>query len=1623
MKKRTHPALQTMASFPFCVLVDSDAWLNDHLKTNVINYFKIKRKSGGGENVIEWLSATRFKVSFAEIEAQSRVLQKQDHIVSTPNGDVKLTVRSIEELQASAQPGHENLFSSEASDTSFQNHNTLAAGCSNSPRAYHHSEKTDSLTIKSFPIKVDSFLVKYLREDDIAASVIQDDMRQVQGRFQISEEEEDVVYLIAENPKIFSDGLTQESVIETAFRESIKKFTCHYETNPLKRQLLIKNDALVKAPSRLYNQLHEHITVIIGQVEDVCSIKKQLEFFALQERRSTIIQSVMRVENVAEYSVIQDAAERELMRSCPYLHYSLEKEQSQVVLKGTPDEVCTARHIIQTHLLSVIRKPMTLSNRKSNFIQMCGVLEFSSHFPSKLAGKVNLEVTEQITLIGTSSRHITEAEEFIHRAVKEETISIFTEEATGPSLNISELRHFLASLQNKYNQPSKSIQVCERDGNVVVVGFTQCVQRVKQEIINHLNSTAITTDTISLKKPEIANYFCDLLDLFRLGDSDISMQIQHTPEAVVVLTGVKHNVCKTKQNIEQALNTLKWEVLTMSQPGACKFFQGSGKMYVDIISSNTDCIIKLKSVSSGGSRTTAEATGGEQYGHEVSEWGSFILDGGLNVSVCMGNITSQRADAIVHPTNEELSFIGDIGKAISNDGGPSIKKECQESIKNKGRLLIGQARMTSAGELPCQRVIHVAVPRWKKDSLDHQDFIKHLKSAFGFSFHEAENAKLTTIAMPCLSFAKCAASVSVSGECIICAIQTFAPYAKNIRRITLTDTKWDKVAELKKLCEKEWRSASASHLQAEASADLSEHSNQQETFRDKIVAGNIEDQKADVLVAPLTSSFKLDDTKVGKVLHRKGGQILQFLVTELSSGRSLTIGDVLKIRVADIMDIGCKEIFFILCTERTLDLFVNQFFSGGRCKGYEQYSHAKFQWLKRGINDCIMSCHRKGMESIVFPVIGTGKVVGVPHCIVARMLLEEISTFEKQYPLTPLKSIKIVIHASDNMSPAAFYAASRDLQLYGTGQTAKDADAFFRSLTSFPDILSMMVGKIKVQIHYGDITTESSDVIVNPVNFFGQVSTGKIPENGVLCTGPGKLNCKTIMHVSCQSSANSIKKVVHSVIQSCDNHNYKSVSFPAIETTGLGGMDPYPAAEALITAIAEIASTNSISHLSLIRIVILQRDIFLVYRDCLKNKYGMSAPRKKWNEIELSSLTNRKADCIPKIMESTELFPLAVFDIMGGPQSNIETAKENLQRVIQDQFSDECIEDTDNQISKLESREEREILELAKEFDVRITIEKGFLGRIRVQGLMQDVKGALNKIHQLLRIALQNRLSNHEHKLLSKAVNWYFKKNNEYSAFDSETSFEIEKLHRTFCSGSDDLEHIAPFQGKTLLISFDNNIATVLETDEVIRLKRVDTVADDLPLEWDEMKNDSITIVELDKNSSEFINVALHFMSTSNCKIVKIERIQNPHLYRAFSVKRKQMVEKNGSDAVNELMLFHGTTIDACKGINSHGFNRGFSGQNAARYGEGVYFAVESSYSTNSTYSRPDLSDMRYIYRARVLAGRYTEGKRGLRVPPPRLNFNPYDRYDSVVDSKALPTMYVIFHDDQAYPEYLITFH
>ena len=82
------------------------------------------------------------------------------------------------------------------------------------------------------------------------------------------------------------------------------------------------------------------------------------------------------------------------------------------------------------------------------------------------------------------------------------------------------------------------------------------------------------------------------------------------------------------------------------------------------------------------------------------------------IEVIKGDITIIAADAIVNAANTSLLGGGGVDGAIHRAGGKAILEDCIKIRNKQGGCKVGEAVITTAGNLPAKYVIHTVGPKW-----------------------------------------------------------------------------------------------------------------------------------------------------------------------------------------------------------------------------------------------------------------------------------------------------------------------------------------------------------------------------------------------------------------------------------------------------------------------------------------------------------------------------------------------------------------------------------------------------------------------------------------------------------------------------------------------------------------------------------------------------------------------------------------------------------------------------------------------------------------------------------------------------------------------------------------------
>ncbi|MBM7168520.1 O-acetyl-ADP-ribose deacetylase [Streptomyces sp. G44] len=119
------------------------------------------------------------------------------------------------------------------------------------------------------------------------------------------------------------------------------------------------------------------------------------------------------------------------------------------------------------------------------------------------------------------------------------------------------------------------------------------------------------------------------------------------------------------------------------------------------------------------------------------------------ITLVLGDITAQHADAVVNAANSSLLGGGGVDGAIHRRGGPEILADCRRlraSHHGKG-LPTGQAVATTAGRLHATHVIHTVGPVWSAT----EDRSALLASCHREALRVAAEVGARTVAFPAIS--------------------------------------------------------------------------------------------------------------------------------------------------------------------------------------------------------------------------------------------------------------------------------------------------------------------------------------------------------------------------------------------------------------------------------------------------------------------------------------------------------------------------------------------------------------------------------------------------------------------------------------------------------------------------------------------------------------------------------------------------------------------------------------------------------------------------------------------------------------------------------------------------------
>ena len=446
-----------------------------------------------------------------------------------------------------------------------------------------------------------------------------------------------------------------------------------------------------------------------------------------------------------------------LQNQCPHLTISIDLDDNKLFLKGPRSVLQEVKLELYKFCSKVIEQSIRLSANLMNVLKKPQVLDFIQHLlKQKGIQALFVSVDEskdanEVQVVGVGEKNVADAEKELLSVIQEKSLHLTHENSQ--VLESLPWKNFHSELLSKFKV---GIFAKKSSSTVWVSGIAKDVEKCYNQVKDFLDVNTIKHDTLHLDDGFarfIFEKWSSRLDEIKkdLAPFCVNMRASSDVEGIQI-SGTAEGVKKCIVRLQHLANAVQKEKVPVDMPGMTKFFShGKGSELLKAIEDNANCVILTKE------RSENKTPGIEVKAKESTSPPKLICSNltqeGKKISVFKGDITKHSVDAIVNPANSELKHSGGLAWAIVRAGGQEIQAECNEFTMGGKILLEGRAMVTTAGKLPCEKVIHVVGPKWdwEEDEEEKQQKQRELTYAISSCLNLAESFCFKTVAIPAVS--------------------------------------------------------------------------------------------------------------------------------------------------------------------------------------------------------------------------------------------------------------------------------------------------------------------------------------------------------------------------------------------------------------------------------------------------------------------------------------------------------------------------------------------------------------------------------------------------------------------------------------------------------------------------------------------------------------------------------------------------------------------------------------------------------------------------------------------------------------------------------------------------------
>lgn len=634
-----------------------------------------------------------------------------------------------------------------------------------------------------YELPCERYLLQYIQECEKPRKELEAELALLDCSLQLYPDQERVLVRRAARP-----GATDE---RKSWRHEVKKlfanYQCHFEMDMHKVKALLKSSSSQQTSDdvKVYEELG--LAVVVGKCAMVrARLERAVELVDKTQRPGVSDRQVRLGE--AKLRLLWPEIDQGLRQKLPGVKFT-QVDSCNVVLEGSLKDIVEARESL------TILQGLVVENIMSDMSpQLLTFLREAYGGARGLRFFLDVDDGVEIDLRDTELRFLSLSVDKLNEAVTRMKKRFKTVENCLPGyLTVPlELQCRLKSLMSEMNQGQCKVEALFGPGGTVcLLGQTEEVKKLSDIVNQFVLGQTRMEEKISLPFPGLEQDLAELLHL--QGFNHEAVTFHPEPLSVpptVVLAGLFSRVAEVKTRLCSFLDSLVQGHVSINLPGAVRFFQSlPGRESISKVSKSQKCLIKLCDQS--------RATPSDEDTMTVA---TYTLRDGPQVVVCQGDITKQKADALVNAANEDLEHYGGVAAELSRAGGPTIQKESRVIVKCVGKIPTGDVVVTTGGHLCCKTLLHVVGPRAGAVGGREKSLII---KAVGSALHMAEEMKLESIAIPCISSGVFGVPVVVCSGAIVSAVSEFSSQrGRSLKKVILIDKSVAVVSALDNACQR-----------------------------------------------------------------------------------------------------------------------------------------------------------------------------------------------------------------------------------------------------------------------------------------------------------------------------------------------------------------------------------------------------------------------------------------------------------------------------------------------------------------------------------------------------------------------------------------------------------------------------------------------------------------------------------------------------------------------------------------------------------------------------------------------------------------------------------------------------